>query len=514
MPGDAPLYELLWLRVQSVDCNLVIGALYHPPKPLYKEADLMAYIEASVDYINNVFLDACIILAGDFNMLSVQQLVMRTGLLPIVHQPTRGANCLDRIFISEPCYTDITVVSSTIKSDHRAVIVWSGNRSIADLHKVKSQRQYRVRSPDQHAALLSFLSNINWDNVLSQTDVQAAFDVFYDCALTILNSFYPLHTITVTNRDPHFVTPRIKALLRHRNSLMRKGAVSAADSLTMRIGHRIKCRNRALLTQLPRGSKEMWSQVRKVTGKDKRKRDCCSHPVTVEQLNQHFANISTDLHYRSPQPKSSAYYPMELFTEYSVFRMLDTLKSTSMGLDGLPDWFIRLAAPAFAQPLTYLFNLSLQQSLVPHQWKSSCITPLPKVNSPVACQDYRPISVTPILSRLMEKSLVKQLLYPVLIHPHCSHLFSDQFGFRPTGSTTAALVYLLHQISQLLQDHHYVHVVALDFSKAFDTVRHYSLMSKLGSFPIPDCFHNWIIDYFSSRQHQTKAGDQTSTFLA
>ena len=43
---------------------------------------------------------------------------------------------------------------------------------------------------------------------------------------------------------------------------------------------------------------------------------------------------------------------MELFTEYSVFRMLDTLKSTSMDLDGLPDWFIRLAAPAFAEPLT------------------------------------------------------------------------------------------------------------------------------------------------------------------
>ena len=111
--------------------------------------------------------------------------------------------------------------------------------------------------------------------------------------------------------------------------------------------------------------------------------------------------------------------------------MLDTLKSTSMGLDGLPDWFIRLAAPAFAQQPTHLFNLSLQQSLVPHQWKSSCITPLPKVSSPFTCQDYRPISVTTILSSLMEKSLVKQLHYPVLINPLCSLAFSDQFGFRP-----------------------------------------------------------------------------------
>ena len=90
------------------------------------------------------------------------------------------------------------------------------------------------------------------------------------------------------------------------------------------------------------------------------------------------------------------------------FRILNTLKSTSIGLEGLPDWFNRLAAPAFAQPLTHLFK----HSLVPHQWKSSCITPLPRVNSPVTCQDYRPISVTPILSKLMEKSLVKQLHLP------------------------------------------------------------------------------------------------------
>ena len=190
------------------------------------------------------------------------------------------------------------------------------------------------------------------------------------------------------------------------------------------------------------------------------------------------------------------------------------LKPTSMGLDDLPDWYIRIAAPAFAQPLTYLFNLSLECSVVPHQWKRSCITPIPKVPSAVTCHDYRPISVTPILSRIMEKSLVKLLLYPVLTHPDYSHLFSDQFGFRPTGSTTAALIYLLHQVSCLLQEHEYVHIIGLDFSKAFDTVRHYGLVSKMGNFPLPDCFHNWLIDYLYSREHQTKVGDQKSAFLS
>ena len=95
-------------------------------------------------------------------------------------------------------------------------------------------------------------------------------------------------------------------------------------------------------------------------------------------------------------------------------------------------------------------------SVVPRQWKSSCINPLPKAISPATCQDYRPISNTSI-SRVMEKSLVKSVLYPVLTYPDYSQLFSDQFGFRPTGSTTAALIYLFHQVSSLLQDHDYVH---------------------------------------------------------
>lgn len=371
-----------------------------------------------------------------------------------------------------------------------------------------------MRSPDQHAALLSFLSSFTWDKVLQQTDVQTAFDDFYSIALAILDRFYPFHIITVSSRDPHFVTPRIKALLRQRNRLMHKGAVAAADSITVRIGQRIASRNRSLFSRLPRGSREMWSQVRSVTGKGKRSHNFSNQSITVDQLNQHFANISTDSHYTCPEKKSSVFHSVETFNEYSIFRSLDTLKPTAMGLDGLPDWFLRLAAPAFAQPLTYLFNLSLKCSVVPRQWKSSCINPLPKAISPATCQDYRPISITSILSRVMEKSLVKSVLYPVLTYPDYSQLFSDQFGFRPTGSTTAALIYLFHQVSSLLQDHDYVHIIGLDFSKAFDSVRHSSLTSKLANFPISDCLYNWIIDYLHARQHQTKAGGQKSSFLA
>ena len=179
--------------------------------------------------------------------------------------------------------------------------------------------------------------------------------------------------------------------------------------------------------------------------------------------------------------------------------MLDTLSPTAMGLDGLPAWFLPLAAPALSEPLTRLFNLSLESSVVPSQWKSSYITPKPKLNQPRTPQDYRPISITPVLSRIMEKSLVCSLLYPILKHPDYSQNFSDQFGFRPTGSTTAMLIYMFQELTNMLQQHDYVHIISHDFSKAFDTVRHHSLISKFRRYPIPDCFHNWLINYLHSR---------------
>jgi len=102
MPGDDPLYELLWLRVHSANRNIIFGALYNPPKPRYQTHEFLKFIEISVDHVNNT-TNNCIIIARDFNALPEQQIVMRTGLSPIVHQPTRGPNYLDGIYVSEPC---------------------------------------------------------------------------------------------------------------------------------------------------------------------------------------------------------------------------------------------------------------------------------------------------------------------------------------------------------------------------------------------------------------------------
>jgi len=129
-------------------------------------------------------------------------------------------------------------------------------------------------------------------------------------------------------------------------------------------------------------------------------------------------------------------------------------------------------------------------------------------------RDFRPISITPVLSRILERTVVKHFLYPSFHAELPTLTFADQFAFRPSGSTTAALIYILHTVSQLLSTNPYVIIIALDFSKAFDTVRHHTFLQKLAMPNIPDCVYNWMVAFFEGHTNCTKLNGLTSAFSA
>jgi hypothetical protein len=110
----------------------------------------------------------------------------------------------------------------------------------------------------------------------------------------------------------------------------------------------------------------------------------------------------------------------------------------------------------------------------------------------------------------MEKTFIRRFIYPALQSPPPTLSFSDQFAFRPTGSPTSAIVSLLNTITNLLLSNPYVIVISLDFSKAFDTVRHSTLLGKLAELNMPDNAYNWLVDFFCGRSHCTVYRGQTS----
>ena len=226
----------------------------------------------------------------------------------------------------------------------------------------------------------------------------------------LLDRFYPLSSTTVASRDPAFVTPKIKSLLRQKNCLMHKGRVEEANALAVKIRKEIIEFNCMTFTgaNSKGGAKDLWDKVNEVLGKKKSAaQDSSLSTFTSQQLNEHYANLSFDNSYESIDCKSTV-YPVSLssLTEFDVYNMLDHLKPTSPGLDGLPSWFLRVLAPVICSPLTHIFNLSFSLSTYPSQWKQAVITPLPKVSTPNSCLDFRPISITSILSHTCEKLII------------------------------------------------------------------------------------------------------------
>jgi len=142
------------------------------------------------------------------------------------------------------------------------------------------------------------------------------------------------------------------------------------------------------------------------------------------------------------------------------------------------------------------FNCSFSTGVIPSSWRTAIVTPVPKISKPAAFADYRPIgglSVTPLLSRLAERIVVIDWLRPAL----SPSLFLDQYAFKPTGSCTAALVHFTHYASLMLESNHFVRCLMINFSKAFDSVDHAILLSKLVRLSIAPALVNWICSFLT-----------------
>ena len=194
---------------------------------------------------------------------------------------------------------------------------------------------------------------------------------------------------------------------------MRKGRTEEAGAIADKIGRLIVKHNSNKLKILERNdSRSLWKEVNAlINKKDVNMND--KNYLTANTLNENYARTSTDSNYIAPNRRMISRIQKDVrMEEHRVFRILDNLESTSSGPDGFPAWFLRLAAPFLSGPLMHLYNISISSGVVPVQWKKAIITPVAKVSQAVSASDYRPISVTSILSRKLEHEIVARHIYP------------------------------------------------------------------------------------------------------
>ena len=147
---------------------------------------------------------------------------------------------------------------------------------------------------------------------------------------------------------------------------MRKGQLDVADGLAKLISKSIINNNSTMLADKGRGTKDLWTTVNKILGKSENK-FLSSSDLNAQQLNDHFGKVSTDGGYIAPLRKDTVCNQPVIFKATVLFKHFDKLKATSPGLDDIPFWFLRLAAPFISLPLSYMFNNAINQSIVPAQ---------------------------------------------------------------------------------------------------------------------------------------------------
>ena len=165
----------------------------------------------------------------------------------------------------------------------------------------------------------------------------------------------------------------------------------------------------------------------------------------------------------------------------------------------MPYWFFKNFKEVLTPVVASIFNRILVKASIPKQWRHAIITPIPKINCPKEYGDLRPISVTCLLSRVFERIVVRKYIMPCLPQ----NLLLDQFAFKLTGSTSAALVNMSHHITSMLETNNYVHCVSIDFTKAFDTVNHEILLQKLAALPIHQGIQSLISSFLFGRTQST-----------
>ena len=188
---------------------------------------------------------------------------------------------------------------------------------------------------------------------------------------------------------------------------------------------------------------------------------------------------------------------LESVTDSEIEAIIKSLKVGSAGWDNISACVVKKSYNLILKPLSYVMNLSISKGIFPNELKVARVIPLFKAGDITSFSNYRPVSVLPLFSKILERLMYTRLLS--FINKH-NLLYSFQFGFRKDHSPNLALIYLVDKVSDALEKGDYVLGVFLDFSKAFDTVNHDILFSKLEYYGVRDISLNWFKSYLSNRK--------------
>ena len=244
--------------------------------------------------------------------------------------------------------------------------------------------------------------------------------------------------------------------------------------------------------------------------------------ITPDEINEHFSTIGSKIQIEIPKHDNIKFSdflpPRDDDKKFSVFKEIsiadvqvyfDKLPSDKSVFDDIPLKIFKSTIPIIIEPLTHIINLSLSTGIVPSFCKFAKVTPILKGGNIDDANNYRPISILPIIAKSIEYFVNEQLTEYM---EENELLTNQQYGFRKNYSTTYLMLDLFDEIYKTKSQSKRPALIFLDIKKAFDTVNHNILFSKLKYYGIDGVVLKWFKNYLTGRHQCTKLGGNISKF--
>lgn len=421
----------------------------------------------------------------------------------------------------------------TLVSDHDTQIISIQWNKYQNVSLKKPSRKYN------HSNILRFkeiLKQETWEDVYqSDLTVNESYDRFHVKYLSYFNDAFPLKLTAPKKQWKNWITPGIRTSCVTLKFLHLLCKYNNDDSQTTRNFYKKykKIYKRVLtsakrmqvdneIAQSDNKIKTTWNIIKRECGKDRKLDDNIkiieNSTVTVDpdiianKFNSHFSNIASNLN-KIPRPRSNTTAQQILIestpkslnslilhptANVEVHRILSQMKNkTSTDIDTIPCKIVKLSSKYISVPLAYLVNKSFEEGVFPNKLKHAKIVPIYKSGTKTTIENYRPISMLPVFSKIFERIVYNRLREFLSQHQQLS---DEQHGFRQNRNTTSAIYELTNTVLKSIDKNEKVMAIFCDLSKAFDLVDHKIILDKLEHYGVRGVAHKWFKSYLDERQ--------------
>lgn len=522
-PFVCGVFESIGIKTTINNKPYQIVSVYCPPKT--NTFTILSYLKE----IKDACTDRLVIL-GDFNIdiskpdnynFSDDLEVM--GIPNLIQNPTRitekSSTVIDLIMTNE-CMADAGIIETDI-ADHLTTYITLYTKKEALGHKLMPLHDFRSLN-----YLKDLLKCIDWSPVIGCDSIEA-FNIFEKVLHESRDICCPNEQ--KLNKAIKFNEPWFSKGLRvsrtHKEKLFsktrrKKGTPNWFKYLEYRRVYNNLCKKAKIEYYFNefrvhhRNGKKIWETANEVVGRSKSRDEitnlegCKNDQETAVKFNDFFAEIAPNLASKiKPNGRDFMEFLPDIkapkmqfkpVTETQIIKILSSMKNkVSFSHDFLSNKLLRHVREEISLPLCHLVNISMRLSYVPQTWKRAKVVPVFKSGSKTEPGNYRPISLLPTLSKVLEKVIHHQLTSHLNLH---NLLFEHQYGFRGGFSCEQLLIKLQNLLFNAKQKKEYALMVFIDLKKAFDTTAHHILLKKVQHYGLPV---DWFKSYLSERGQYT-----------